>query len=620
MIKFLLLLNIFYLINADVYMHNPRGSNNRCDRRTNDRANANRLFDSQNNAAGGYAVPCDRLNDKGVECYKMNYFEGSELDIRWTLQHNCGSLNHCEVNLQYSCEDPDLLGLDVRDGKPQNINGNTCEDTIPVLSDDEIDNKEKYGRHEDFGYYQRCMNSFRNPGLPVFDQKLRGNRAIYTRQNPNGNRYGFECAEERDYYPYWRDSPWIDIAVITSRPQLCDLYKNSSQNTNSKMYCVGASKYIFNLTECDEYGGHLIRIQSYKELNFPVKEPECIPFKSTPPSNRLHESSEHNTQSYKWTLPYIEKNMKNCILRVRYNISTNEVPFYNNILPLNSYFRTNPQINTTIGVPVRLAIDTSQYGRTFEDRSFTFDIIKRTSDLNKEKIINVNVQGKRGNIAQIRNCVEYDFVPNNITITDDEYLHFQWVGSDYNPPENDGEGRAGTDRSNLVFIDDLKDNFPSLEMNIFDKEILIKLASIDQPYQNKSVCVFPNNDEQSINNCAILNNAPPYFNMGPITPIKLNKSKKVYAISTRNNNFSNRDQKLILNIIANNQNPNKDSISDSILNSDSDSEKNKYVVGFTFFGIIIIVIIVGSVIYVRKNDITCLKIKKTIERNLSSTI
>jgi hypothetical protein len=609
MIKFLLLLNIFFLVRGDVYMHNPRGSNNRCDRRTNDRANANRLFDSQNNAAGGYTVPCDRLNDKDIECYKMKYYEGSELDIRWTLQHNCGVLNHCEVNLQYSCEDPDLLGINVRDGKPQNINGNTCEDTIPILSDDEIENKEKYGRHEEFGYYQRCLNSFRNPGLSVFDQKLRGNRAVYTRQNPNGNRYGFECAEERDYYPYWRDSPWIDIAVITNRPKLCDLYKNSSQNTNSKMYCVGASKYIFNLTECDEYGGHLIRIPSYKELNFPVKEPDCIPFESSPPSNRLSESSEHNTQSYKWTLPNFGKNMTNCLIRVRYNISTNEVPFYNPILLL----KNNPQINTTIGVPVRLAIDTSQYGRTFEDRSFTFDIIKRTSNL-KEKIINVNVQGKRGNIAQIRNCVEYDFVPNNITIAnDDEYLHFQWVGSDYNPPENDGEGRAGTDRSNLMFVDDLKDNFPSIEMNIFDKETLIKLASIYQPYLNKSVCVFPNNDEQSINNCAILNNAPPYFNMEPIKPIKpkFNQSKKAYAISTRNNNFSNRDQKLILNIVAKTSNS---------VDASTSSEHNKYVIGFTFLGIIIVVICVCIVLYIRKNNITFSKIKKNIERNISSTI
>jgi len=615
MIKLLLLLNFLCLINGDIYMHNPRGSNNRCDRRTNDRANANRLFDSQNNAAGGYAIPCDRLNDKDIECYKMKYYEGSELDIRWTLQHNCGVVNHCEVNLQYSCEDPNLLGLNIRDGKPQNINGNTCENTIPLLSDDEIDNKEKYGKHEEFNYYQRCLNSFRNPGLPIFEQKLRGNKAIYTRQNPNGNRYGFQCAEERDYYPYWRDSPWIDIAVITNRPQLCDLYKNESQNTNSKMYCDGASKYIFNLTECVKYGGHIIRIPSYNELNFPVKEPECITFESSPPSNRLSESSEHNTQSYKWTLPYFRKNMTNCILRVRYNISTNEVPFYNPSLLL----KTNPQINTTIGVPIRLAIDTSQYGRTFEDRSFTFDIIKRPNELilNKDKIINVNVQGKRGNIAQIRNCIEYDFVPNNLTITNDEYLHFQWVGSDYNPPENDGEGRAGTDRSNLMFVDDLKDNFPSnIKLDIFNKEILIKLASINQQYLNKSFCIFPNNDEQNINNCAILNNATPYFNM---EPIKLNSSekRKVYAISTRNNNFSNRNQKLILNIVESTSNYSSNFNQES---KGSNTKNNNLVIGFTFLSIIVLLIIIGSVIYMKKYDITFVKIKKTIKRNLSSTI
>jgi hypothetical protein len=42
---------------ADVYMHNPRGSNDRnCERNVN-RNNGNRVFDSQNNAKGGYACP-----------------------------------------------------------------------------------------------------------------------------------------------------------------------------------------------------------------------------------------------------------------------------------------------------------------------------------------------------------------------------------------------------------------------------------------------------------------------------------------------------------------------------------------------------------------------------------
>ena len=49
-IKFLLLAGA----KGDVFMHNPRGSNDRnCERNAN-RDNGNRLFDSQNNNAGGY--------------------------------------------------------------------------------------------------------------------------------------------------------------------------------------------------------------------------------------------------------------------------------------------------------------------------------------------------------------------------------------------------------------------------------------------------------------------------------------------------------------------------------------------------------------------------------------
>jgi hypothetical protein len=41
---------------ADVYMHNLRGSNNKLNEVQNDAKNQARLFDSQNNARGGYQV------------------------------------------------------------------------------------------------------------------------------------------------------------------------------------------------------------------------------------------------------------------------------------------------------------------------------------------------------------------------------------------------------------------------------------------------------------------------------------------------------------------------------------------------------------------------------------
>ena len=61
---------------GDIYLHYPRGSNNRLNEETNTRANGNRLFDSQNNNNGGYNVAekYDKKSRSESSQYKPQYF------------------------------------------------------------------------------------------------------------------------------------------------------------------------------------------------------------------------------------------------------------------------------------------------------------------------------------------------------------------------------------------------------------------------------------------------------------------------------------------------------------------------------------------------------------------
>lgn len=63
----------------------------------------------------------------------------------------------------------------------------------------------------------------------------------------------------------------------------------------------------------------------------------------------------------------------------------------------------NPAVDIGATTPLKLAINTAQYGRTFQDRSHVIKLSPRfTNSVPQDKdIYNLNVRGKRGNIVQV---------------------------------------------------------------------------------------------------------------------------------------------------------------------------------------------------------------------------
>eukprot|EP00794_Sanderia_malayensis_P009192 gene9192-10166_t len=546
------------LVQADMYLHNPRGSNNRLNENGRQRRNANRMFDSQNNNRGGYNVG------------NLYYYAGSKLPIQWTNQHSCaGPNNNCEIIIQYMCGDL------VRDG----ITTRTIPDNKDRCYNKDCNKDLNYGMHEDFDYYNKCKDRERNKGLFTADQKLKADSARYTRQNPGGTRRGYECPEERDYYPYWHPAPWKDIVVMTNDVSRCNYYKQESQNVKSKFACVELpDSYLYiirgnrkrrkrniyvpnNKASCQAAGG---KWKEFPAHNLPA--PDCI--------KSMWSRDNHNgnnvggyMNTYNWTVPDVQENA--CVMRIRYNISTNDYDSWNTFADKNGddktkidiaslvglspdvatkrgyVFKNNPQVQLFSGtdrLKLQLAINTAQYGRTFQDRSHVFEIRKSPSELKGKNVYNLNVRGKRGNIVQVYPAVEYDFVPNTLSINSGDYVHFQWTGSNTNPGNNAGQGRRGTDRSNVILL--RKQVYPegkpksssihghfgaNFPMNLKD-DAFLGLGMEDT--KKLAFIQLGAGDE--------LDNAGTYFDLGPR---KVTSAGVYYYMCTRNNNFSNRSQK-----------------------------------------------------------------------------
>jgi hypothetical protein len=194
----------------------------------------------------------------------------------------------------------------------------------------------------------------------------------------------------------------------------------------------------------------------------------------------------------------------------------------------------------------------------------------------------LNVRGKRGNIVQTYPAVEYDFVPNNLEINPGDLVHIQWTGSNtHNNKEkgdgqggDDGQGNAGTDRTNLLQIHDLNQNYPlpfektnmwndmqvvgvlnselkATNLNSyflpgkFGSKDLALLFSTSSYFQciSQTTCDKSYEKYQRENKIIDIDlNKAPASNPGAIVSFKENN--KIYNyMCTRNNAFSNRSQK-----------------------------------------------------------------------------
>lgn len=643
---------------ADCYMHNPRGSNNRLNEQSANRANGNRVFDSQNNNRGGYNVgdmhdtqgfrdgtgygtdekmynyantDWQSNNNDGRVQFEPSFLEGSTQRVTHTVQHGCDNpKNNCNIVYEYTC---DTIAQDVNvfntasdydyDGQrvqlKNGLNTGTSQDPNNIAQVDNTyrtNSNNDRGIHESEEYYAYAKARDRNQGLFTADQKLQGNSQIYTRQNPGGTRRGLEVPEERDYFPWWNPSIWRPLLIWHNNVTECEIeMAQKSQAVETKYQCI-PTKAQFKAENANDLAtivsqtteaGCVAENAVWKAHKYDMAAPLCVQAGWSQVNNL---GNVENTEDgglpryYDLTLPTIDqleaagchiytmetddaalnKKKARLVFRTRYNMTTTDYAPYNTDANCNqdngnevqSPVQQNPTVDVGMKMQgLRLAINTAQTGRTFQDRSHVTAIVERSNmagvDANK-KILNVNVQGKRGNIVQTFPAVEYDFWPRKAEIKEGECLAFMWTGSNTHNngnPAGDGqagdagEGRGGSDRSNLIQLNDKRESYPiPLDKNTNDffaqsncyqtiggaawgsgevggavNEKDAQLFLLSGGYYNTFADVAARDDNLD----PLLDNVSATMRSMTCCP---QTTGQFYFVSTRNNNFSNRDQKL----------------------------------------------------------------------------
>jgi len=439
---------------------------------------------------------------------------------------------------------------------------------------------DQFGLHEPWEYFERC-------GATI------------------GTRYGMECHEEREVWPDNSISPWVDVAYLTD-----DKANNCTEeieNLNSREFFECVEYYetdenfrrhkstYKNETDCMANGGDWLGFYKVGDIINDIDSPDdcgalnnnggheyvwgrpmnwqdlaedivsaqtcialpaktqCLAAPVTRSGYLGSVNNEHHTPRFHWTLPNYNED-KRCVLRIRYIVSVQAEP----ITDSNKFF----YLENNDG----LALAKTENRTVFEDRSHVFKLVQREDmipdDLN---IHNLVVRGKRGNIVQTYPAVEYDFVPNRLTIPYGEAVHVQWTGSNTHNnghPGGDGqtgdagEGRGGTDRNNFIQLLNRKANlvapdhnhtlfqdaewvWSSHEMgNVTNKGFNLALSMATSGYYH---CETEDECEKHFDNSLNdqLNNAPASYYGNVFKPA----IGEFHYKCMRNDNFSNRAQK-----------------------------------------------------------------------------
>jgi len=512
-----------------------------------------------------------------------------------------------------------VTGLRVQLANGQNTN--TPDDPNSATSIQQTfanNNNNERGRHESEEYYRWGKERERNKGLFTADQKLQGNDQTKTRQNPGGTRRGLEIPEERDYYPWWKPTIWRTLAIGHNDLAECQAQMAAkSQQAETKWHCVplksdvnsGQTQKVQDILKAKTSGECTAAGGDWQGEKWNMALPECFKNPWTQTNNLGNtDGSPHGGLpiTYNLTLPTVDEmaatgcykyqhtdstgatiDYVRFVIRTRYNISTMDYDPYktfsecnqNNNNKVQSPINQNPTVDVGVEAQgLRLAINTAQTGRTFQDRTHVMTMISRPAALNNKVLHNLNVQGKRGNIVQTFPAVEYDYWPKFLETKRGDCAVMSWTGSNTHNngnPAGDGqagdagEGRGGSDRHNMMQYLDKTKSFPVPLDRFDDIGATELLANSDcfythngQPltsgpqnqWQNKDAQAYllsggfyrtmasvgqENNNNNELD--VLLNNAP--ATMRSITCCPQITGTFIMG-NTRNNNFSNRDQKL----------------------------------------------------------------------------